>query len=85
MLLREAVMVRRRWGDLSERSRRLILVTGALEGALKVAALVDLRRRGADEVRGSKKAWTAAIVLMNSMGAVPIGYFLLGRRNQHII
>lgn len=73
-------MAKRRWRDLSEHTRRLILITGAFEGALKIAALLDLRRRPADQVRGSKKAWGAAIVLINSAGAVPIAYFLRGRR-----
>ncbi|HET8603507.1 MAG TPA: hypothetical protein VFM09_06225 [Marmoricola sp.] len=73
-------MAKRRWSDLSERTRRLIVLTGAVEGALKAAALVDLRRRPAEEVRGSKKVWAVAIVLVNSAGALPIGYFALGRR-----
>lgn len=73
-------MAKRRWSDLSERNRRLIVVTGAAEAVLKIAALVDLRRRPADQVKGSKKVWAAAIVLVNSVGAVPIAYFLLGRR-----
>ncbi|MGN6613232.1 MAG: PLD nuclease N-terminal domain-containing protein [Angustibacter sp.] len=73
-------MATRRWSDLSERNRRLIVVTGAAEAVLKIAALVDLRRRPAEEVRGSKKLWAVAIVLVNSVGAVPIAYFALGRR-----
>jgi hypothetical protein len=32
----------RRWNDLSERNRRLILVGGAVEAVLKVLALVDI-------------------------------------------
>jgi hypothetical protein len=74
------VVARRRWSDLSERSRRLIIITGVGEAALKVAALLDLRRRRADEVRGSKKVWAAAILLTNTVGAVPIAYFAFGRR-----
>ena len=73
-------MAKRRWSDLSERDRRVIVVTGVAETVLKIAALVDLRRRPADQVKGSKKVWATAIVLVNSMGAVPIAYFLLGRR-----
>lgn len=73
-------MAKRRWSDLSERDRRFIVVAGAAETVLKIAALVDLRRRAADEVRGSKKVWATAIVLANSLGAVPIAYFVLGRR-----
>ncbi len=75
-------MAKRRWSDLSERDRRLIMITGAVEAVLKIAALVDLRRRPADEVRGSKKVWATVIVLANSAGAVPIAYFVLGRRRR---
>ena len=73
-------MAKRRWSDLSERNRRLIIITGTVEALLKIAALVDLRRRTADEVRGSRRVWAGAIVLVNSVGAVPVAYFLLGRR-----
>ena len=71
---------KRRWSDLSPRTRRFIVVGGVFEGIVKTVALVDLRRRPAAEVRGSKRAWATAIVLVNSVGAVPVAYFLLGRR-----
>jgi hypothetical protein len=34
------------------------------------------------EVRGSKRGWAAAITVLNTLGAVPIGYFLRGRRSR---
>jgi hypothetical protein len=58
----------------------VLVVGGAIEALLKIAALVDLRRRPAAEVRGSKRSWATAIVVANSAGAVPIAYFLRGRR-----
>jgi hypothetical protein len=70
-----------RWQDLSPRTRNLIVTGAAFEGVLKVAALVDLARRPAAEVRGSKARWAAAIVLINSVGVVPILYFRRGRRS----
>ena len=73
-------MAKRRWSDLSERQRRVIAVTGAAEAVLKIAALVDLRRRPAEQVKGSKAIWAAALVLVSSAGALPIAYFVLGRR-----
>ena len=73
---------KRRWSELSAGTRRFIVIGAVVEGALKVAALVDLRRRPADEVNGSKRAWAVAIVLVNSLGAVPMAYFLLGRRKR---
>ena len=72
--------VRQKWSDLSPRTRRVVMVMAALEGAIKVAALVDLARRPASQVRGSKAAWATAITLVNSAGAVPLAYFVRGRR-----
>ena len=67
-------------GDLSPRTRKAIIITGTVEGALKIVALVDLARRPAEEVRGSKPRWAVAIAVINSFGAVPIAYFVYGRR-----
>lgn len=72
----------KRWSDLSPRSRRVMVALGAFEGALKIAALIDLRRRAGDEIRGRKKTWALAITFVNSVGAVPLAYFLFGRRKQ---
>lgn len=76
------MQAKRRWQDLSERQRRWIVVGGTVEGVLKVLALRDLRRRPAAEVHGARWAWGTAIVLANSAGAVPVAYFLLGRRRN---
>ncbi len=75
-------MAKKKWNELSARTRRLIIVGGTFEGLLKVAAVVDLVRRPPDEIRGSKPWWAAAIVLVNSVGAVPIAYFACGRRKS---
>jgi hypothetical protein len=72
--------VSHRWHDLSPRTRRLIVAAGTVEGILKIAALIDLARRPASQVRGSKLRWTLSILLINSAGAVPIRYLLRGRR-----
>jgi len=74
--------VSRRWGDLSERNRRLLIAAAAVEGALKAAALADLRRRPASEVRGPKGAWAAGVVAVNPFGVAPIAYFVFGRRRN---
>ena len=67
------------WSDLSPRARRLLIAGAAAEGLLKVAVLVDLKRRPGSEVRGPKRAWALAMVV-NSAGAIPIAYFAFGRR-----
>lgn len=71
-----------RWRELSPRTRRLIFIGGAVEAVLKVAALIDLVRRPGDQVQGSKARWATAIVLINSVGLVPIVYFTHGRRRD---
>ena len=75
-------MAKRRWSELSEQTRRWIVVGAIIEGILKIAALIDLKRRPAAEVRGRKWVWTTVITLANSVGAVPLGYFLFGRRKR---
>ena len=70
----------KQWNDLEPRTRRLIVVAAAIEGVLKIAALLDLVRRPSSEARGSKAGWAAAVALVNALGAVPIAYFVWGRR-----
>ena len=75
-------VAKRTWSELDPRIRGVIIVVGALEGILKLAALIDLARRPAHEVRGPKTYWAVAITLINSIGAVPIAYFVRGRRES---
>jgi hypothetical protein len=76
------VAVKLRWSELSQRTRRLIIVGASLEGMLKIAALVDIWRRPADQIRGPKPVWAAAVALANSLGTVPLSYFFFGRRRS---
>jgi hypothetical protein len=69
-----------RWSGMSEDKRRLLVVLGAIEGLLKLAALIDLKRRPASQVRGKKWLWATAVTVISSAGVVPISYFLFGRR-----
>jgi hypothetical protein len=71
-----------RWSQLSERTRRRIVLSWVFDVTLKIIALVDLKRRPGSEVRGSKPGWAAAVVLINAMGAAPIAYFVFGRRKR---
>jgi hypothetical protein len=54
-----------------------IMVAGVIQVFLAAAALLDLRRRPSDQVRGSKKLWAAA-AFVNFVG--PLAYFVFGRR-----
>lgn len=58
------------------------MLGGAFEAGLKIAALIDLSQRPRDGVRGTKAAWAAALILVNSGGVVPVVYLLRGRRNR---
>lgn len=71
---------RRQWSDLSLRTRRLIMAGATAEAGLKVAALIDIKRRRASQIRGPKWVWAVVVVLVNSFGGAPISYFLFGRR-----
>ena len=75
-------MPRRRWSDLSDRTRRLLVTAAAVDGALRVAALVDIKRRPASQIRGRKGVWAAVVAIVNSAGVVPVSYFVFGRRRQ---
>jgi hypothetical protein len=79
----EAVLVaKKKWSELSPRTRRLIIAGGVFDAVLKVAALIDLARRPASDVRGSRARWALAVTLINSVGAVPVAYFACGRRRS---
>ena len=69
-----------RWGDLSESSRRLIIAAAIGEAVLKTAVLIDIRRRPASQIRGSKRMWIVVAVLVNSAGVGSLSYFAFGRR-----
>lgn len=57
---------RKRWRELSTRQRSSIMVAGVLQVLLAAVALLDLRRRPSDQVKGSKKLWAAAALSISS-------------------
>jgi hypothetical protein len=73
-------MARTQWRDLSEQNRRLLIAAAVAEGILKVAALIDIKRRPASQIRGPKWVWAAMVVVVSSAGVVPVSYFVVGRR-----
>jgi hypothetical protein len=70
---------RRRWSDLTPGQRAGAVIGGIVQLVLMVLAQRDLNRRTADEIRGPKQLWRAA-VLVNFVG--PIAYFVIGRRGS---
>ena len=70
-------MAKKLWSERSKLSRTLIVVLGVVEVALLVATLTDIRRRPADQIKGSKRMWSA-LAFVNIVG--PLAYFTLGCR-----
>jgi hypothetical protein len=70
-------MAMQKWSDLTTLQKRAVVVGGALEVVMTLAALRDLASRRGDEVRGPKAAWVLAFVVQ-PIG--PIAYFAAGRR-----
>lgn len=68
---------RARFTRLPARSRATIIAGATLQLGLQTAALRDLKKRPAAQVRGPKPAWVAAS-FVNYVG--PIAYFAIGRR-----
>ena len=71
-----------RWSELSDSSRRLIIAVAISEAVLKTAVLIDISHRPASQIRGSKRMWIIAAVLVNSAGVGPLSYFAVGRRRH---
>ena len=71
-------MSRRRWQDLSDRRRFVILTLGSIQLSLAATAWADLATRPARQVNGTKRFWALAIAV-NWVG--PMSYFRWGRRH----
>jgi hypothetical protein len=65
------------WGDLSSTQRKAVVLSGVVQLGLLAAALADIYRRPAQEIRGDKRLW-AVVAFVNFVG--PVLYFLFGRR-----
>jgi hypothetical protein len=70
-------VTRRSWSELSPLARKFVVVSGLVQVGLFIAAQVDLARRPADQVVGSKARWRM-IAFLNFLG--PAVYFWRGRR-----
>jgi hypothetical protein len=72
-------MRKRRWSELTEKQQQAIVIFGAVELGLTVYALVDLRGRSDEQIRGSKR-WWIPFVFVQPVG--PVAYLLFGRQPQ---
>jgi hypothetical protein len=77
---KESAVSTQKWSDLSQRTRGLVITAAAADVILRVAALIDIRRRPASRIRGHKWIWATAVAIVNSAGILPVSYFALGRR-----
>jgi hypothetical protein len=68
---------KKRWSDLTETQRKLVVAGGLAELVVTTLAARDLARRERNEVRGSKVMWAAALVVQ-PVG--PVAYLLFGRQ-----
>lgn len=73
------MITQKSWRDLTTPQKSAVSMAGLLQVGLLVAALVDLRRRPAEQINGSKRLWTA-VAFINFLG--PISYFLFGRKRS---
>ncbi len=77
MILRKSECPSITWKDLSPVQRLSVVLAAIVQVVLLIAALQDIYKRPAEEIRGSKGAWTA-ISFINFIG--PAAYFTWGRK-----
>jgi hypothetical protein len=70
-------VTKKQWSDLSPQKQATVGVVGLVQLMLLAAALIDIRRRPAEQIKGSKRLWTL-VAFINFVG--PIAYFVLGRK-----
>ena len=70
----------KKWSDLTTKQKAPFVLRGIVQFALLTAALADIYRRSAEEIRGSKWMWSAA-AFANFMRIGPIAYFAFGRKH----
>lgn len=68
---------KKQWRNFSPIQKILTILGGLVQVSLLVAALWDIRRRPAEQIRGRKALWAGA-AFINWVG--PISYFLVGRK-----
>ncbi|HWK27575.1 MAG TPA: PLD nuclease N-terminal domain-containing protein [Solirubrobacter sp.] len=68
---------KQRWSDLPPSRRVAVVIAGTIQVSLQIAALVDIRRRPAEQIKGRKATWVA-LSFVNTLG--PLAYFKFGRR-----
>lgn len=68
---------KKKWSELSGPAKAGTIVMGLIQVSLLIAALIDIYRRPAEQINGSKAMWTG-VAFINTVG--PIAYFIKGRK-----
>jgi bacteriorhodopsin len=71
-------MDKRHWADLSSTQKAGVGLFLAVDVALLVMALWDVRHRTDKEIRGDRRLWTG-LVFVDVVG--PLAYFTIGRKS----
>ncbi len=71
--------LKEKWTEMPEWKKACTIVIGLIQISLLIAALVDIRKRSAQDIRGDKKVWFL-VSFINFIG--PILYFKIGRKKQ---
>ncbi|HXZ76500.1 MAG TPA: PLD nuclease N-terminal domain-containing protein [Streptosporangiaceae bacterium] len=72
-------MAKQKFSELPPAQQRAIVVAGAVQLTLLAAALIDIRRRPQDQIKGPKPLWVG-ISFINTIG--PLAYFFFGRKRK---
>ena len=70
---------KKKWSEPQRAEWTLIVAVGVVEVVLLATTLIDIKRRPVDQIKGSKRMWTA-LAFVNIVG--PIAYFTFGRRRS---
>lgn len=73
----------KKWADLSTAQKISVVLLGIVQITLLIAALIDIRKRPADEITGGNKRIWVMVAFINYVG--PIAYFLFGRKRTAMI
>ena len=68
---------KKHWKDLTKGQQAKVASLAAVQIALQTAAIRDITKRPANQIKGPKAAWVAG-TFINFFG--PIAYFVFGRR-----
>ncbi|WP_029110578.1 hypothetical protein [Mycobacterium sp. URHD0025] len=74
-------MAKKRWNDLSPKSKTVVIAAAAVDAGLRAWALRDLAAREPSRINGPKWLWGGALGLLTTSGVLPVVYLIAGRRS----